>query len=205
MGTSTASQIQPITFALIGLFAAAALVAVAVAATRHFLRKGEDASAPSGFMGRASHVIGYIFAGGLIAAGGASISNLVKGTGGEKALQDAASKTGTSTNPFAPTKSTGLEPIQGERSDLGKAADKAVKLIQKEAAKASKEEARGKIAEAIKGVAATADGSIGIVPIEDDETARRLLSASDYLRYKNGVKFEAVNASDGSRLIRAIS
>ena len=94
MGNSTAAQIEPITFALIGIFAAVALVAVAVAAARHFLRKGEDASAPSGFLSRASHVVGYIFAGGLIAAGGASISKLAKGTGGEKQIQDAASKTG---------------------------------------------------------------------------------------------------------------
>ncbi len=205
MGNSTAAQIEPITFALIGIFAAAALVAVAVAAARHFLRKGEDASAPSGFLSRASHVVGYIFAGGLIAAGGASISKLAKGTGGEKQIQDAASKTGSGANPFAPTKSTGLEPIQGERSDLGKAADKAMKLIQKEAARASKEEARGKMAQAIKGVAATANGSVGVVPIQDDEIARKLLSATDYLRYKSGVKFQAVKASDGSQLIRAIS
>lgn len=205
MGTSTASQIEPITYALIGIFAAAALVAVAVAAARHFLRKGEDATAPSGFLNRASHVVGYIFAGGLIAAGGASISALAKNAGGEKALQNAASKTGTSVNPFAPTKSTGLEPIQGQRSDVGKAADAAMKRIQKEAARTSKEEARGKVAEAIKGVAATANGSIGVIPIQDDATARRLLSASDYLRYLNGVKFQAVQASDGSRLIRAVS
>lgn len=205
MGSSTASQIEPITLALIGLFAAAALVAIVVAAARHFLRKGEDASAPSGFMNRASHVVGYIFAGGLIAAGGASISQMAKGAGGERALQDAASKTGTSANPFVPTKSTGLEPIQGTRSDLGKAADKALKLIQKEASRASKEEARGKIAEAIKGIAATANGSVSVTPITDDDTARRLLSASDYLRYMSGVKFQAVRASDGSQLIRAIS
>ncbi len=205
MGNSTAAQIEPITYALVGIFAAAALVAIAVAAARHFLRKGEDASAPSGFASRASHVVGYILAGGLIAAGGASISRLAKETGGEAAIQDAASMTGSGANPFAPTKSTGLEPIQGERSDLGKAADRAMKLIQKEVARASKEEARGKIAQAIKGVAATADGSVSVIPIQDDETARRLLSASDYLRYKSGVKFQAVKASDGSQLIRAIS
>lgn len=123
MGNATASQIEPITAALIGILAAAALVAVAIATARHFLRKGEDASAPSGFYGRAAHIIGYIFAAALIAGAGASIATYVSSTGADASLQSAASRTGSGTNPFAPTESSGLEPLQGKRSELGNFAD----------------------------------------------------------------------------------
>ncbi len=126
MGNATASQIEPITAALIGLFAAAALVAVTIAAARHFLRKGEDVSAPSGFYGRTAHIIGYIFAAALIAGAGASIAAYVSSTGADASLQNAASKTGSDINPFAPTESRGLEPLQGRRSELGALADAAV-------------------------------------------------------------------------------
>lgn len=126
MGNATASQIQPLTALLIGVFAAAALVAVAIAAARHFLRKGEDASAPSGFYGRAAHIIGYIFAAALIAGAGASIAAYVTSTGADYSLRNAAAKTGTDANPFAPTESSGLEPLQGKRSELGEFADAVV-------------------------------------------------------------------------------
>lgn len=206
MGTSTASQIEPITAALLGIFAAAALVATAVAAARHFMRKGEDASAPSGFAGRVSHVIGYIFAGGLIAAGGTSLAHLAKGTGGEASMQGAASAAGASgKNPFAPTQSSGLEPIAGERSELGNAADALVKRIQAQADKERAKAEKRKALESVKGVAAKAGGTASVIPITDDEAAMRMLSPSDYLRYKSGVRFEAVRAQDGSTLILAVN
>ena len=206
MGTSTASQIEPITAALLGIFAAAALVAIAVAAARHFMRKGEDASTPSGFAGRISHVIGYIFAGGLIAAGGASLANLAKGTGGESSIQGASGMTDAAgKNPFAPTESSGLEPIAGERSEIANKADAALKKIQAQADKERKKAEKQKVLESIKGVAAKAAGATSVTPIADDETAKRMLSASDYLRYKSGVRFEAVQAQDGSTLIHALN
>ncbi|WP_276666804.1 hypothetical protein [Senegalimassilia anaerobia] len=206
MGNETASQIEPITAALLGIFAAAALVAIAVAAARHFMRKGEDASAPGGFAGRASHVIGYIFAGGLIAAGGASLANLAKGTGGESSIQGAAGMTGAAgKNPFAPTQSNGLEAIAGDRSELGNKADMVVKKIQAQADKERKKAEKQKVLESIKGVAAQAAGAMSVTPITDDETAKQVLSASDYLRYKSGVRFEAVQAQDGSTLIHAVN
>lgn len=206
MGNATASQIEPITAALLGTFAAAALVAIAVAAARHFMRKGEDASAPSGFAGRVSHVIGYIFVGGLIAAGGASLASVAKGTGGESSIQGAAGMTGaTGKNPFAPTESSGLEPIAGDRSELGNKADAVVKKIQAQADKERKKAEKQKALESVKGVAAKAAGTTSVIPIADDETAKRMLSASDYLRYKSGVRFEAVQSQDGSTLIHAVN
>lgn len=123
MGSSTASQIQPVTATLLGLLAASALVALVIAVARHFLRKGEDASAPSGIYGRTAHIVGYIFAAALIAGAGASIAAYVSSTGADASLKSAASKTGTDANPFAPTESKGLEPLQGRRSQLGEVAD----------------------------------------------------------------------------------
>lgn len=205
MGTATAGQIEPITYALLGLFAAAALVAIAVAAARHFLRKGEDASAPSGLAGRAAHVAGYIFAGALIAAGGASLAKGAKDAGGESVIQGAASAVGSENgNPFAPTESAGLEPIAGTRSELGQAVEGLVERIKAEAARGNAGEAKGGALGSVKGVAAKAEGSASVTAIKDDETAMRLLSPSDYLKYKSGVRFEAVEAADGSRIIYAV-
>lgn len=205
MGTSTISQIEPVTLALIGLFSAAALVSVAVAAARHFLRKGEDASAPSGLAGRVSHVIGYIFAAALIASTGASIATLAKDAGGESDIQSAASRTGSATNPFAPTQSSGLEPIQGERSELGKKVEGALELLKEEAVESFGQAGGNGVSGGIKGKAVETEGAVSIRPIEDDDTARKLLSSSDYLRYKSGIKFNAVESPDGTSAIRAVS
>lgn len=204
MGNATAEQIAPIAGILLGIFAAAALVAIAVAAARHFLRKGEDAAAPSGIGSRVSHVIGYIFAGGLIAGAGASIATLGKDAGGEDAIQSAASQTGRpSKNPFAPTGSTGLEPIAGKRSEEAEAASRAIKRIQAEADRDRKKQEKQALLKKLKGATSAADG-IDVEPIEDDETARKLLSPSDYLKYASGIRFVAITASDGSCLIRPV-
>lgn len=200
MGNSTATQIEPIAIALLGVFAAAALVAIVIAAARWFVRKGGDAASPSGLGSRIAHVVGYIFAGGLIVAGGASISSLAKGAGGEGAIQDAATQTGTATNPFAPTESTGLEPIAGKRSQEGEAISKLVDRMRAEADMQRRDQMKREALQKIKGSTSAAKG-LDIVPIEDDETARSMLSAGDYLRYTSGVRFVAVTASDGSRFI----
>lgn len=204
MGNSTASQIEPITIALLGIFAAAALVAIAVAVARHFVRKGEDASAPSGLGSRISHVVGYIFAGGLIAAGGVSVSNLAKGSGGEDAIRNAASQTGSDgKNPFAPTESSGLEPIAGKRSKEGEAVSRLVDHMKAEADRQRKTQMKQEALSKIKGAASNTQG-MDVVPIEDDETARAMLSAGDYLRYTSGVRFVAVTSARGERFIRAV-
>ncbi len=202
MGNATASQIEPLAAGLLGIFAAAALLAVAIAAARHFLRKGEDASAPSGAANRIAHVAGYVFAAALIAAGGTSLAGLAKGAGGEAGIQQAGSLVGSSSrNPFAPTESSGLEPIAGERSELGKVASVVVEHYDELVAAGKREEARREL---LEGIEASAPEGAEAVAIDDDAVAKRLLSGPDYIRYRSGVRFEAARAEDGSLAIRAV-
>ena len=98
-----------------------------------------------------------------------------------------------------------MSPSQAIESELGNKAEMVVKKIQAQADKERKKAEKQKALESIKGVAAKAAGTTGVTPIADDETAKRMLSESDYLRYKSGVRFEAVQSQDGSTLIHAVN